>query len=175
MAITRTATYTATYARTELIKLQVERALVRSVMAPKSVRAVLWGVDQGWISEISVYGVDHNDECHAELFIKIDWSRNALHIAAGRDTIQLDAGWQGGISTEIDLALGKFEMFTRELGLRKIFRVRYSPGVDRDTINQKLGFRPGTPIRWHGGAVGTVMSIPELDEVTVGINVSGQA
>lgn len=174
MAITRTATYTATYTRTELIKLQVERVLVRSAMAPESVRAVLKGVDQRWISEISVYGLDRNGECHAELFIKIDWSRNALHMSAGRDTVQVDAGWQGGISTEVDLALGKFELFIRELGLRKVVHTRYGPGVDRAMANRQLGFTPATPVRWRGGTFGTVMSIPELDEVTVGVNATGQ-
>lgn len=173
MAITRTATTTATYARTELVKMQIERILRRSAVDRNTITRILLGVDNGWISELSIYGLDDSGWCHAELFIRIDWNRNALHISAGRDTVQIDAGWEGGIATEVDLALEKFDMFARRLGLRKTFHVRYTPGYDVDTINQRLGFSRARPVRWRDGTVGTVMSIPELDEVTVGINVAG--
>lgn len=170
MAITRTATYTATYTRTVLIKMQIERVLMRSGMNPRNMRSVLHGVDQRWISEISVYGLDGQGYCHTELFVRIDWNRNALHLAAGRDTVQIDAGWEDGISTEIDLALQKFETFCRDLRLTKKVTVRYAPGLDSHDINRRLGFSPAAPVQWRGGTIGTVMSIPELDEVTVGLN-----
>ncbi|WP_062212963.1 hypothetical protein [Streptomyces sp. NBRC 109706] len=172
MAITRTSTHTATYTRTELIKMQVERVLVRSRVTQKCTEAILRGLEMRWIAEVSIYGLDENDECHAELFIKVDWSRNALHISAGRDTVQIDDGWQDGISAEIDLSLKKFEEFVRQLGLRRVFRTRYAPGVDRDLTNRRLGFVRSSAVRWRDGTVGTAMSIPELDEVTVGINIA---
>lgn len=173
MAIARTVTYTAAYARTELIKLQIERVLARSTQDRDYVRRLLLGVDRRWIGEISVYGLDQTDACHAELFVKIDWSRNTLHMSAGRDTVQVDAGWQDGISTEIDLALQKFEVVTRELGLRKVIYSRYAPGVNRETANRELGFQSANPVQWRSGFFGTTMSIPELDEVTVGVNLAG--
>lgn len=174
MVVARTATYTATYARAELIKLQVQRVLTRSTSDQDYIRRLLLGVEKGWIGEISVYGLDRTNACHAELFIKIDWSRNTLHMSAGRDTVHVDAGWKDGVSTEIDLALQKFELVTRELGLRKVVYSRYTSGVNRDRANRELGFRTADPIQWRSGFYGTTMSIPELDEVTVGINLAGQ-
>ncbi|MDL4818919.1 hypothetical protein [Actinomadura opuntiae] len=174
MVIARTATYTAAYARAELVKMQVQRVLARSSQDRDFVRRLLIGVDRRWISEISVYGLDGAGACHVELFIRIDWDRNALHIAAGRDTVQVDAGWQDGVSTEIDLALQKFELVTRELGLRRVVHSRYAPGVDRARANRELGFRTANPVQWRSGFYGTTMSIPELDEVTVGVNLAGQ-
>lgn len=174
MVIARTATYTATYARAELIKMQVERVLSRSSRDRDFVRRLLLGVDRRWIKEISVYGLDGDGACHVELFIKIDWERNAVHMSAGRDMVQVDAGWDGGVSTEIDLALQKFELVTRELGLRKVVHSRYAAGVDRSRANRELGFRNADPVQWRSGFYGTTMSIPELDEVTVGVNLAGQ-
>lgn len=172
MAVAKTATYTKTYARAELLKMQVQRVLVRSGQNQKQITNLLRGIEYRWIHKISVYGMDANDECHAELFVKIDWSRNALHISAGRDTVQVDAGWEYGIATEIDLALQKFELAISELGLRKIIHFWYKPGVDREKANRELGFSPAKPVRWRNGSVGTKMSIPELDEMTVGINLA---
>ncbi|MFB4299974.1 hypothetical protein [Actinomadura sp. NTSP31] len=174
MVIARTATYTATYARAELIKLQVQRVLARSSQDRDFIRRLLVGVDRRWISEISVYGLDGADACHVELFIRIDWDRNTMHMSAGRDMVQVDAGWDGGVSTEIDLALQKFELVTRELGLRKVVHSRYAPGVDRARVNRELGFRNADRVQWRSGFYGTTMSIPELDEVTVGVNLAGQ-
>lgn len=174
MAIARTTTHTETYTRMELIKLQVERVLVRSAFSATDVAAIIRGVENRWITEISIYGLDADGDCHAELFVKIDWSRNALHMAAGRDTVHVeDTGWPDGVSTEIDLALRKFEMFAGELDLRRIFHVRYGAGTDRDETNRRLGFQRAKRVRWRDGTVGTVMSIPELDEVSVGINAAG--
>ncbi|MEV4173409.1 hypothetical protein [Nonomuraea sp. NPDC049709] len=173
MAIARTATYTATYARGELIKLQVHRILARCSNDQVHIRNLLRGVERRWISEISIYGLDQFGTCHVELFVKIDWGRHMLHMSAGRDTVQVDAGWQDGVATEIDLALQKFELVTRELGLRKIVHSRYAYGVDRDMANRELGMSPANPVQWRSGFYGTTMSIPELDEVTAGINLAG--
>lgn len=173
MAITTTATFTSVFTRMELIKLQVERVLTRSGLPEASISKILQGVDERLISEISVYGLDDQGDCHAELIVKIDWARNTMHMTAGRDTVRVDVGWQGGISTEIDLALGKFELFVREIGLKKVVHTRYGPGVDREAANRRLGFRAVAPVRWRGGTIGTVMGVPELDEVSVGLNVTG--
>lgn len=169
MAISRTATYTATYPRMELIKLQIKRVLVRSGVDEGGVKSVLSGIEKRWISEVSVYVLDAGGDCYFELSIKVDWKRNEIHLSAGRDIVEVDSSWKNGISAEVDLSLGTFEKFVRERRLRKEVRVRYAPGVDRDKVNRILGFTPAAPVRWRGGTVGTAMSIPELDEVTVEI------
>jgi len=174
MAFARTATYTATYTRVELIKLQVQRVLARSIPDQRGyINKLLRGIDKRYISEISVYGLDRDEMCRAELFIEIDWKRNALHISAGREKVQVDSRWQEGIAVEVDLTLQKFEEVTRELGLHKIVYCRYGPGVNREKANRELGLQPADPVRWKSGFVGTKMSIPELDEFSIGINIAG--
>ncbi|HXA62217.1 MAG TPA: hypothetical protein VNW94_23960 [Streptosporangiaceae bacterium] len=40
--------------------------------------------------------------------------------------------------------------------------------------NRELGFVSARPVQWSGGFQGTTMSIPELDEITVGVYLAGQ-
>lgn len=170
MAITRTATATATYTRVALIKLQVARVLQRTRIDASSTRNILLGIENRWISEISVYGLDDEDVCHVELYMKIDWSRNEVHIAAGRDSIDIDDRWHNGISIEVEQSLALFEDYSREMELHNIFHVRCSSGIDRQVVWSRLGFKDASPVQWRDGFKGTAMGIPELDEFTVGIN-----
>lgn len=172
MAVTRTVTYTKTYARTELLKLQVQRVLTRSTQNKSTITNLLKAIEYRWLHEVSVYGMDGNDKCHAELFVRIDWSKNALHMSSGRDTVQVDAGWEGGVAAEIDSALQTFELVIKELGLRKYIQFRYTPDVDQDMANRKLGFSKAKPVQWRSGYVGTTMNIYEIDEMDVGVNLA---
>lgn len=169
MAITRTATHTNAYTRMALIKLQVSRVLQRTRIDTSSTRQILLGIEKRWISEISVYGLDDKDVCHIELYIKIDWSRNEVHVAAGRDSIDIDDRWHDGISIEVEQSLTLFEDYSREMALHNIFHVRYSPGTDRQFVRTQLGFKGADPVKWQDGFRGTAMGIPELDEFTIGI------
>ncbi len=170
MAITRTATITATHARMALIKMQVSRVLQRTRIEASSTRSILLGLENRWISEISVYGLDDEDVCYIEIYIKIDWSRNELHIAAGRDSIDIDDRWHDGISIEVEQSLALFEDYSREMELHNIFHVRCSPGIDRQVVWSRLGFKDVNAVKWRDGFKGTAMGIPELDEFTIGIN-----
>jgi hypothetical protein len=172
MAIARTATHTTTYTRMELIKLQVSRVLMRTRIGASSTRSILLGIENRWISEISIYGLDDIGICHVELYMKIDWYRNQFHIAAGRDSIDIDDRWNDGISIELEQSLALFEDYSREMELHNIFRVRYDPGVDRQFVRSQLGFSSADPVKWKGGFKGTAMGIPELDEFTIGINMA---
>jgi hypothetical protein len=169
MAITRSATHTSAYTRMALIKLQVSRVLQRTRIDASSARKILLGIEKRWISEISVYGLDGKDVCHIELYMKIDWSRNEIHISAGRDSIDIDERWHDGISIEVEQSMALFEDYARELALHNIFRVRYSPGVDLQFVRNQLGFKGAEPVKWRDGFRGTAMGIPELDEFTIGI------
>lgn len=170
MAITRTATASTTHTRMALIKLQVSRVLQRTRIEASSTRSILLGIENRWISEISVYGLDDKDVCHIELYIKIDWSRNEIHIATGRDTIDIDDRWNNGVSIEVEQSVALFEEYSRELNLHNIFHVRCSPGMDRQVVWNRLGFKDVSKVKWRDGFRGTAMGIPELDEFTIGIN-----
>lgn len=173
MAITRTATRTNTYTRMVLIKLQVSRVLERTRIDESSTRKILLGIEKRWISEISVYGLDDIDICHIELYIRIDWDRNQIHVAAGRDSIDIDDRWHDGISIEVEQSLALFDDYSREMSLHNKFHVRYTPGTDRQTARSGLGFKGADPVKWRDGFTGTAMGIPELDEFTIGINMGG--
>ncbi len=166
--VTRTRTSTKTFARIDLLELQIDRVLTRTCVSGKE--AILRGIREGWIMEVSVYGVDASGLCWAELFIKIDWERHKMHLAAGRSTVSIDSRWsQDSTAVETDKTLALFERYRAEHGLHGLCHVRYRTGINRQQANLALGFTAADPIRWKGGHVGTHMSIPELDEFSIGV------
>jgi hypothetical protein len=169
MAITRTATSTQTYTRTVLIKLQVDRVLSRVNLASSHIAKILQGIDNKWIAEVSVYGMNAQGYCSAELFMKMDWERNQFHVSVGKESLSVDNSWTGGISLEVEKTLGLFLEFVQSESLTALVHTRYAPGVDREAANRALGFVTASPVQWSGGFVGTAMTIPELDEFTVGL------
>lgn len=172
MPITRTATYTATYTRLALIELQISRILGRAGASRSYQDSILKGVRNKWIAEISLYGMKYSGLCSAELYVRIDWQRNTLHISAGKDSISLDPSWHDGVSVEVEKTLALFVEFVSSEHLNVIIRTRYAPGVDRAYANRILGFESAEPVRWASGSIGTAMTIPELDEFTIGLNLS---
>jgi hypothetical protein len=170
MPITRTATFTATYTRQDLIELQISRLLGR-VNASRSYQdAIMKGVRYKWIGELSLYGMNYSDRCKAELYVKVDWQQNRLQVAAGKDSIQLDSSWTQGVSVEVEKTLSLFSEYIKAEHLSVTIRTRYAPGVDREHANRVLGFETVERVKWASGSIGTAMSIPELDEFTIGIN-----
>jgi hypothetical protein len=110
--------------------------------------------------------------CHAELYISIDWDRNALHVAAGRNTVDVDGRWRDGIAIEVDRTLALFNDLCAERDLAVAFHTRYRAGVDRAAANGHLGFAPADPVQWREGRLGSAMSVPELDEFTIGVRLT---
>jgi hypothetical protein len=172
MPITLTHTATRTFTRIDLMKLQIERVLYRCRIDETSTRQILAAIDQKWIAEISLYGMDTTGECHAELYMSIDWARNELHIAAGRNTVGVDDRWRDGIAIEVEKTLALFEDVCAERDLKVIFHTRYRSGVDSIAANEHLGFVAVNPVRWREGKVGSAMSVPELDEFTIGVRLT---
>jgi hypothetical protein len=169
MAITRTTTVTATFTRQWLIELQIDRVLARVGATSATSKGVLSGLAKKWIVEVSVYGLDAVGRCAAELLLKIDWDRNAFHLSAGRETVELDGSWEDGISVEVDRTLILFLEYVQEENLSSKIHVRYAPTVDEEAANRELGFVPAEPVTWRGGFVGTAMTVTDLDEFSVGV------
>jgi hypothetical protein len=172
VAFVRTATVTHTFTRIDLMSLQVKRVLLRCRVDDSSARRIIAGIGKRWIAEISVYGMDRNHACIAELFIAIDWARNAFHMSAGRNTVTIDGRWRNGISIEVESALELFEELCTAERLTMLCHTRYRVGVDRIAANKILGFTAAKPVRWRGKAIGTMMSVPEVDEFTVGVRIA---
>lgn len=174
MAVVRTRTATKTFTRVSLMKMQIDRVLTRSRVSSDYIRRILRGVDNRWIAEISVYAIDGAEACWCELFMRIDWSRNEIHVADGRDAVTIDSRWTDDIAVEVEKALGLFEDYANDHDLRILVHTRYRSEVDREAANRTLGFVNAEPVRWAGGMVGSAMTVPELDEFTVGINIIDQ-
>ena len=170
MPITRTVTYTTTYTRQDLIELQISRLLSRVDASRSYQEAIMKGIRNKWIGELSLYGMNYSELCKAELYIKVDWQQNRLQIAAGKDSVKLDSSWSQGVSVETEKTLSLFLEYVSAEHLRVTVRVRYAPGVDHAHVDRVLGFKTVERVKWVSGKIGTAMSIPELDEFTIGMN-----
>jgi hypothetical protein len=145
---------------------------MRVGLAKFTIDAIMKGINKKWIAEISLYGMNRQGLCAGELFVKIDWQRNAFQLAAGKDSIRLDQSWNDGVSVEVEKTLALFLDFLSAENLNIKCTTRYASGVDRAHANSVLGFSPGKKVTWVSGTVGTAMTIPELDEFTIGVNFS---
>ena len=172
MPITRTTTATRSFTRVDLMKLQIERVLYRCRIEERSTQKILTAIDNQWIAELSLYGLDISDVCHVELYMAIDWARNKLHVAAGRNTISIDDRWRDGVAIEVEKTLALFDELCTERELSVLLHIRYRPGLDFQSINRSLGFAPAGPVHWRSGEVGSTMSPPELDEFTIGVRIT---
>ena len=170
MAITRTRTATKTFTRLTLIKLQLDRILSRCNVDNDTIMKILGGIDEKWIEDLHVYGLDPAARCWAELHVKIDWDRNELHVTAGREQLTIDTRWRDDIAIEVEKTLALFEEYCQDKSLHFDAHVRYRLGVNRDMVNRRLGFVAAEPVQWAGQSFGSAMSVPELDEFTIGIN-----
>jgi hypothetical protein len=173
ISLTRTATATRTFTRMDLMKMQIQRILLRCRVDTVATSKLLLGVSKKWIHQISLYGMDTNGQCVGELFVAIDWTKNELHVAAGRNTVTIDQRWQDDIAIEVEMALKLFEELCQAELLSTTWQCRYRANIDGSTANEHLGFRNATPVTWRGGFTGAGMSIPELDEFTVGVRIAG--
>ena len=170
MAITRTRTATKTFTRVTLIKLQVDRILSRCDVDGDTIMKILMGIEEKWIQDIHVYALDGATKCWAELHVKIDWDRNQLHVTAGREQVTIDTRWRDDIAIEVEKTLALFEEYCQDKSLRFEVHTRYRRGVDRDSVNTRLGFVTAIPVQWAGKSFGSAMTVPEVDEFTIGIN-----
>jgi hypothetical protein len=170
MAITRTRTATKTFTRVVLIKLQVDRILSRCDIDSDTIMKIFTGIDEKWIQDVHVYGLDSTGQCWAELHVKIDWERNQLHVTAGREQVSIDSRWRDDIAIEVEKTLGLFEEYCKDKSLRFNVHVRYRSGVNVAHANSRLGFVAAERVRWAGEYFGSAMSVPEIDEFSIGIN-----
>lgn len=169
MAVTKTRTQTKTFTRISLMKLQVDRILTRSRVGQSTIEKILDGIDRKWIAEVSLYGLDDDGKCWSEMYVKIDWDRNRIHVSAGRDSVAIDDRWRDDVAIEVEKVMELFEEYAEAQDLRIKCHTRYASGVDRDKANEVLGMKSVSKVKWAGGSEGSAMTVPEIDEFTVGI------
>ena len=173
-AYTRTRTVTTTWARIDLLIMQVRIALRRTTNTDETTLKEVFerGLHEKLIGEVNICGVDGQEQRHAEIRIMIDWEKHQLHIRAGREEVTIDSRWTEGTSIEIDEAVRLFNEYVRKKNLRTIWRVAYAPGVDVSRARKILGLVPADPVKWMGKKVSLLWRIEELDEMAVEFYVS---
>lgn len=171
-AITRTSAFT--FARLELIKMQVRIALRRASSIPDSaLQSINRGLDNKWIYLVNIYGFDSQNYCRAQLKIEIDWNEHNIQLSSGRAMVSID-GWQDNTAIEIDEALNVFNKYIQMNNLRAEWAVVYPPNLDVNHINRELGFVTMAPIQWASNkGVTSFTKIPELSEMIVGLKILG--
>lgn len=172
MASTRTATTARTFSRLDLMTMQVERILERCHVSEGTATKIARGIKEKWLAELSVYGLDSDGAAVAQLYMTIDWQKHEIHVAAGRETVTVDGRWRQGIAIEVEKALALFGDVCEAENLTNDLHARYRPGVDHAVVDASLGFKDAEPVKWRSGVVGSAMTIPEIDEVVVGVKIA---
>ena len=173
MALTQTFTSTRTFARQDLLKLQVKLMLRRgSDISPENLAGVERGLDQHWIRWVMLYGLDRADRLVAELTFEIDWASHKILIQGGHDTVAIPGSWIASTAPELDEAIRAFEASCKRLGLSQEWRVRYDSWVNASSANIELGFSPARPVMWRNTPEELRLGIGELEEATVTIRLA---
>jgi hypothetical protein len=102
--------------------------------------------------------------------MKIDWERNEIHVKAGRNNVVIDSRWRDDVAIEVDKTMTLFEEYCAGRDFEIGCYVWYASGVDAVYANSVLGLVDATDVTWAGPLAGTEMTIPEIDEFTIGIN-----
>jgi hypothetical protein len=156
----------------ELLKLQVKIALQRALqpgdLSPSGLKAIMTGLQNEWIEQVRIFGLNRQGYARCELALRIDWRMHRVHINAGRITVEIDSRWTNDTSLELHNYLELFNEFVRNNGLRTEWEVAYGAHLNGDAVNAALGLVRPAPVRWAGGREGTTNIIPEIDETSVG-------
>jgi hypothetical protein len=169
----KTKTVTATFTRINLIKSQIKIALIRTTdLSEETVeKSILKGIEKKWIKTVSIYALDTNNYCHAQLLLEIDWDEHNLQIKNGNATIAIaDDGrtWKENTALEVREAISLFLDYVTEKSLEAICQTSYAPGVNREEANRELGMVSAEPVKWKGKTDGNIYDLPELKELKVG-------
>jgi len=168
MVLARTFASAKTFARQDLLKLQVKVMLRRgSDISDSGLRGVERGLDEHWIRWVMLFGIDHTDKLVAELSFEIDWATHKVLLQGGRDCVVIPSNWAADTAPELDEAVRAFETTCKRLNLTQEWRVRYDSWVDFEHANRTLGFTPARPVSWRHPPEELRLGIPELEEATV--------
>jgi len=167
---TFTYTATATFARIELMKMQIRIALRRATnLQGSSLDAIGLAIEKRWINKVVVYGINGYGLCRSQLVLSVDWNEYDRQMSKGRITVSIDERWIDNTAIEIDEAVNLFNRFVVENTLRTEVQHFHPPGVDIDMVCRELGWSRAKPIQWDGiRQQAWSNQIPELSELRVG-------
>ena len=165
-----THTYTTTFTRTELIKTQVRVVLRKTTdISTSALSKIEKAIDNGWINKVTIYALDNQNYCHAQLILEIDWNEHNFQLSIGKATISIDEKWTDNTAIEVDEVIKLFNRFISEKGLST--EHQYSMTSNSKGKASELGWIDAKPIKWKKGQ-GLSYLIDELPELRVGFYLS---
>lgn len=173
MASTFTQTATKTFARLALLKAQVRIALRRTTNITPSILEKTFdqGLEHKWISKITIYAVDSDKCCRAQLILDIDWDEYDFQLAQGKATVAIDQRWQDDTAIELDEIIKLFNEYVAEYSLNTKYQVTRRAGFSKEMVQEALGLCDAEPIKWKQRN-GYSTKIPELSELRIGFYVA---
>src|SRR5579871_2359322 len=118
MATTRTST--KTYTRIDLLIMQVRIALNKTlnISEEKFDQIFRQGLRLKLIGSVTIYAIQSDGRCRAQLRLTIDWDRHSVHIAEGREPISIDRRWHGETAPELEVYVEGFVEFVNDHNLK---------------------------------------------------------
>lgn len=174
MARTFTYTQTKTFARVDLLKMQIRIALRRTTnIQQEALRRLEMGVGNYWIRRFLVYGLDSQNLCRAQLTLEINWNEYHTQLSVGRAMITIDGRWVDDTAIEVEEAVNLFNSFVASEGLKTHWRVQYADWVYADEamhqrVQSELNLTKAASVTWAGEKHGGSYQVPEIPEFSVG-------
>lgn len=170
----RSYTGTATFARFDLLQLQVIY-LLREVggVSSDSIEKIKTGlVEPHYIDTVKVLGVFDNGNLGAELRLEIDWREHNAAIKAGESHLQAPNTWTDGVAVSISEATATFLNVCERARLQTEWVVCYGQQYDRGKVNQFLGFMPANARKWRRGPDQLKFGFGQLTEASMTISLA---
>lgn len=165
----KTFTYTAVFTRIELIKMQVRILLRRTAeITDDFLSNIEKGLDKKWINKITIYGLDNDNLCRAQLTLEIDWEEHDFQISKGKATVSIDERWENNTAIEVDEAINIFEKFVRKKGLKTTVIYNHPDWVNLNKVCKELNLVKAETPRWKKEFQQFKIKIPEVPEISVG-------
>ena len=143
--VTNTRTVTKTFARITLLTMQCRAALRQTTdIDDVALERLMEGVEKQWLRKFSIYALDRERLCRAELTLEIDWDKYNFQISIGKATISIDEKWKDNTAIEVDEAVRAFKNFVREFSLSTKWVVWYTDNICDDPkklkeVRKRLG------------------------------------
>ena len=126
------------------------------------------GIANQWLGEVSVYGFDQNDRCHAGIELEINWLTHTIELVFWGDEVMVTKSkYTDGCAPEVDNAVEVFNQAVNAECLRPDWRVSYAAGVDAARVDRELRLQTAPPITWAGKVRKQSSVISELPEMKV--------
>lgn len=167
----RSYTGTATFARFDLLQLQVIYLLREAGGASSdSIEKIKIGLaEPHYIDTVKVLGIFDDGDLGAEIRLEIDWREHNVAIKAGGSHLQAPNTWTDGVAVSISEVTTTFLNACERVRLQTDWVVCYGRQYDRDKVNQLLGFTPADARRWKRDPDQLKFGFGQLTEASVTI------